>query len=103
MKVPAALACLGLSACALGPVTGDAAGHKISMDGDAYLIHQLTASTWTATSPAATKPLPSGAASKAALLDAIEKKSGCKVTDSDYSRQGMQLDAQVACASGLKN
>jgi len=37
------------------------------------------------------------------LLLAIEQHSGCKVTDVDYSRGGMQLDAQVDCASRLKN
>jgi hypothetical protein len=40
---------------------------------------------------------------RAALLQAIEQRSGCKVTDSDYSRNGTQLDAQVDCASRLKN
>jgi hypothetical protein len=40
---------------------------------------------------------------RTALLTAIEQRSGCKVTDADYSRGGMQLDAQVDCASRLKN
>ncbi len=76
---------------------------NVSIGGDAYLINQITASTWTATAPGSTKPLASSAASKIELLDAIEKTSGCKVTDSDYSHHGTQLDAQVECGSRLKN
>ena len=76
---------------------------NMRIGGDAYSITQITASTWTATAPGSSKPLASNAASKAELLDAIEKASGCKVTDSDYSHHGTQLDAQVECGSRFKN
>lgn len=104
MKPITVLACICLSACAANPFTGDAATHTVNLDGKTYLISQLTAGTWTATaSGLLRKTLADDAAGKAALLSAIEKTSGCKVTDSDYSRRGMQLDAQVDCGKGLKN
>ena len=34
---------------------------------------------------------------RAALIDAVARTSGCKVTDVNYSRDGLQLDAQVDC------
>ena len=98
-----ALACFALCACTASPFAGDAAAQQVSLGGKTYLISQLTAGTWTATLAGPLKPMAQDAASKAALLAAIEKASGCKVTDSDYSRQGMQLDAQVDCGGGLKN
>ena len=67
-----------------------------------YRVAPLTASTWTATAIDSTRPLSTDANSRAAQLDAIEKHSGCKVTDSDYSGQGRQLDAQVDCGSRLR-
>ncbi len=104
MKLIPALACLGLSACAAHPFTDDASTHTVNLGGRTYLISQLTAGTWTAAaSGLLRKTLADDAADKAALLSAIEKTSGCKVTDSDYSRQGMQLDAQVDCGKGRKN
>jgi hypothetical protein len=75
----------------------------VSVEGAAYLISPLTASTWTATSTTADRPVGNSATSKAALIQAIEETSGCKVTDSDLSRQGLQLDAQVDCGARLKN
>ncbi len=96
-----ALGSLALGACAMNVPTRDAP-RSVSLEGENYLISQLTASTWTATTATA-KPLPAGADSRANLLGAIEKTSGCKVTDSDYSRQGLQLDAQVDCGNRLKN
>ena len=99
MKPFFAVVSLSLSACVLGPMSNGAPKPNMSIGGDAYLINQITASTWTATAPGSTKPL----ASKAELLNAIEKTSGCKVTDSDYSHHGTQLDAQVECGSRLKN
>jgi hypothetical protein len=96
-----ALACMVISACTASPPV-DASAGKVMVDGDAYLINQLTASTWTATAQAPSRqPGPLKPASHAALLGAIERVSGCKVTDSDYSRQGLQLDAQVDCGRGL--
>ena len=47
--------------------------------------------------------LPTGPEGQAALRVAIEKHTGCKVTDSNYASQGLQLDAQVDCANRLKN
>jgi hypothetical protein len=97
-----ALLCIGwLAGCA---TTGaaDPPAQRVSIEGKTYLISQLTAGTWTATSPGATQ-LSSTATGRAALLQAIEKTSGCKVTDADYSRSGMQFDAQVDCDSQLKN
>ena len=37
------------------------------------------------------------------LIQAIEKASDCKVTDSSYGPHGATLSAQVACDSNLKN
>lgn len=103
MRLHPALACLGLCACAANPFAAGTAAQQASLDGKTYLISQLTAATWTVTLAGPLKPLPQDAASKAALLAAIENASACKVTDSDYSRQGMQLDAQVDCGNRLKN
>ncbi|OGB10254.1 MAG: hypothetical protein A3E79_14085 [Burkholderiales bacterium RIFCSPHIGHO2_12_FULL_61_11] len=105
MKVNALLAAAGvlLSACALPSVPGEPAAHKVNVDGAPYLLSQLTASTWTASTAGRARPLKTSFSHQAALLQAIEKTSGCKVTDSDYSRQGLQLDAQVDCGSKLKN
>ncbi|AYQ29713.1 MULTISPECIES: hypothetical protein [unclassified Polaromonas] len=96
----AMLASAGLAACAL--TAGDPPSHPVSVEGRTYLISQLTAGTWTATAPG-TAHVASSSSGRAALLQAIEQRSGCKVTDSDYSRNGMQLDAQVDCDSRLKN
>ena len=88
-------ACIG--ACAILPSPSDPAAHKVLVSGETYWVSQLTASTWTATTTGVAKPLPSTAAGTAGLRQAIEKTSGCKVTDSDYSREGRQFDAQVDC------
>ena len=73
------------------------------VDGQRYDIGPLTESTWTAISqPGASVPN-SGAAHRLAVLQAIERASGCKVSDSDYSLEGRQLDAQLDCASRFKN
>jgi hypothetical protein len=97
----ALLASISLAACAA--TAGDPPSHRVSVEGRTYLISQLTAGTWTATAPGAAKEVAGSPTGRAALLQAIEQRSGCKVTDSDYSRNGMQLDAQVDCASRLKN
>ena len=47
--------------------------------------------------------LPISPKDQAALRVAIEKHTGCKVTNSNYTSQGLQLDAQVDCANHLKN
>ena len=89
--------CLGLSGCAVVPSPGDPAAHKVLVNGETYLLHQLTANTWTATSTSISKPLTNTASGTAALREAVETTSGCKVTDSDYSREGKQFDAQIDC------
>ena len=89
--------CAVLGACAMIPSPGEAVAHKVSVNGETYLVSQLTASTWIATSVGVAQPLPNTAAGTAGLRQAIEKTSGCKVTDSDYSREGKQFDAQVDC------
>ena len=89
--------CAGLGACAMIASPGDPATHKVVVSGETYWVSQLTASTWIATSIGVAKPLSTTAAGTAGLRQAIEKTSGCKVTDSDYSREGRQFDAQVDC------
>ncbi len=75
---------------------------RVTLGGERFDITQLTAGTWTATAAGGTA-VNGRSPGKAALLGAIEKTSGCKVTDSDYSRNGLQLDAQVDCPGRLKN
>jgi hypothetical protein len=101
VRWPALLCSAWLAGCA-APGAADSPAQRVTVEGRTYLISALTAGTWTATSSTAGQvaSTPSG---RAALLQAIEQSSGCKVTDADYSRGGMQLDAQVDCASGLKN
>lgn len=96
---------VSLSACALQdhPNSPHTLNNFINSTGNAaFRVEPLTASTWTATVIDSKRPLPTDANSRAAQLDAIEKHSGCKVTDSDYSGQGRQLDAQVDCGSRLR-
>jgi hypothetical protein len=90
-----------LAGCAT-PGAPDPAVQRINVEGRTYLISPLTAGTWTATSSTPGE-ISSNPSTRAALIQAIEKSSGCKVTDADYSRSGMQLDAQVDCAGTLKN
>jgi hypothetical protein len=75
----------------------------VVVDGQLYDIGRLTESTWTAIGPPGASVPMNGAAHRLAVLQAIERASGCKVTDSDYQLEGRQLDAQVDCASRLKN
>ena len=89
--------CAGLGACAIIPSPGDPAAHKVLVSGETYWVSQLTASTWTATSTGFAKRLGNTSAGTSDLRQAIEKISGCKVTDSDYSRESRQFDAQVDC------
>ncbi|MES2510922.1 MAG: hypothetical protein V4625_13395 [Pseudomonadota bacterium] len=104
MNHPAPFAALFLCAVVAGcsSLPDQSASTTVTISGDAYLITQLTASTWTATTTGAPRVI-NGTGQKASLLAAIEQASRCKVTDSDFSRQGMQLDAQVDCGSRLKN
>ena len=88
-----------LAGCA---TSSDPLAQRVTVEGRAYLLSPLTAGTWTATAPTAS-PISTTPSVRTALLAAIEQRSGCKVTDADYSRGGMQLDAQVDCASRLKN
>ena len=97
----ALLLCGGLAGCA-GMRAADPAAQRVHVEGRSYLVSALTAGTWIASSPTA-GPLPTTPSVRSALLAAIEQHSGCRVTDADYSRGGMQLDAQVDCASRLKN
>ena len=93
-----------LGACAFSGPGGDLPDRRVVLvDGQRYDIGPLTDSTWTAISqPGASVPN-SGAAHRLAVLQAIERASGCKVSDSDYSLEGRQLDAQLDCVSRLKN
>jgi hypothetical protein len=93
-----------LAACAMSGPAGDLpAKSAVVVDGQLYDIGRLTESTWTAIPPPGASSPTNGAAHRLAVLQAIERASGCKVTDSDYQLEGRQLDAQVDCASKLKN
>lgn len=90
---------LGLGACASRPGNSALPGaQRAVVDGRTYELGPLTAGTWTATGI-------SGQADtldrdhQQAVVQAIEKASGCKVTDSNFSENGNQLDAQIACAN----
>ena len=95
-----ACVCTALSACAMNRAAPDA-GQTISIDNHRYVISELTASTWTATTFGTATPI--ALTARHTLVAAIEKASGCKVTDTGLSRQGLQLDAQVECGSRMKN
>jgi hypothetical protein len=98
-----ACAALCMAGCA-GTGAADPPSHPVNVEGQTYLISQLTAGTWTAVAPApASGNAISSPSARSALLRAIELRSGCKVTDADYSRNGKQLDAQVDCAGRLTN
>lgn len=93
-----------LSACVLPGPRGDLSDRTaVVVDGQLYDIGPLTESTWTAISQPGASTRNSGVAHRAAVTQAIERTSGCRVTDSDESLAGRQLNAQVDCASRLKN
>jgi len=95
-----------LSACALSGPGRDLPDRSAAMvDGQLYDIGRLTEGTWTAISQPRASTLTAAAAAshRIAVILAIERTSGCKVTDSDYSVAGRQLNAQVDCTSRLKN
>lgn len=97
---------LFVTACATGGGTtaGLTARQTVVIDSTTYDVGQLTESTWTAIarSPIVASNKES-AGHRAALLTEIERFSKCRVTDSDYSREGRQLDAQIDCARRLQN
>ena len=99
-----AAAILNLTACASLGIPGSAGDPPvrwIGVDGESYLVRQITDSTWTVSSSASRKILVSTPSATAKWRQAVEKTSGCKVTDSDYSAQGRQFDAQVDCPGAL--
>lgn len=91
MKLITVLVSTSLGACASQDVSHPA-----------YVLTPLTAATWTATVSGPARPLQTDPVSQALLRQAIEKASGCKVTDSDFSRDNRQFDAQVDCDGRLK-
>lgn len=108
-----ATGCAVLAGCATSTAQPEAepaaAGRVMLIGGAGYVVKQLTPGTWTATPQGPTqqatqhmKVATNAAQDKAAVEQAIENASGCKVTDSYYSGTGEQLDAQVQCA-GLSN
>jgi len=103
VKLLLAFASAGLSACSWLPLPGEPVAHKVTVNGENVILNQITESTWTASATGRLQPLPATFNGTADLQQAIEKTSGCKVTDSDYSRQGRQFDAQVECGSSLAN
>ncbi|HQR97786.1 MULTISPECIES: hypothetical protein [unclassified Polaromonas] len=89
-----------LSACVAPGSQLESPPQTVQLDGHAYRVEQITASTWSAQAP---RHLPDGPQKKANLVRAIEKASSCKVTDSSYGAGGVALNAQVDCGSRLKN
>ena len=89
---------LSVAACGgLGPYT--AASRTVELDGSRYRVEQMTASTWTATPPESAPD----ASRSAHLVKAIEKASGCKVTDSSFGQPGAAFSAQVDCGSKISH
>ena len=86
-----------LGACAMLQQPAEPPAHEVVVKGEVFILRQLTDSTWTANSAGRLKPLANTPANTATLREAVETISGCKVTDSDFSRQGKQFDAQVDC------
>lgn len=100
----ASLTCAGLAAlltgCGLQGRQAESPPQTVQLDGQAYRVEQITASTWSAR---AARGLPEGTEKTASLVRAIEKASNCKVTDSSFGAQGAVLNAQVDCGGRLKN
>lgn len=88
-----------LSACSGLGAPATSLSQTVELDGRNYRVEQITASTWSATPPAG---MPDQPRQSAILARAIEKASGCKVTDSSPGQQGT-VNAQVDCGSKLKN
>ena len=102
-KILVAVTSVGLNACALIPLPNESLAHKVSINGQTHFLTQITESTWTARAAGIDRMLEANEINTAALRLAIEQTSGCTVTDSDYSWQGKQFDAQVICESKLSN
>ncbi len=98
-----ALASLGMSGCAQFAGNAEPPARSVTLGGESYVVRQITESTWTASAAGSSKILATTPGASASLQKAVEMVSGCRVTDSDYSRQGTQFDAQVSCAGGLGN
>lgn len=95
----ASLAAL-MSGCVAPASQLESPPQTVQIEGDAYRVEQITASTWSALAP---RHLPDGPQKTARLVQAIEKASSCKVTDSSYGAEGAALNAQVDCGSKIKN
>ncbi|WP_324888114.1 hypothetical protein [Polaromonas sp.] len=104
MKYVAGLAAAGLSlllgACTSSPMAVQSPPQTVVSDGITYKVEQVTASTWSVALPSGLGDAPNKTPS---LVKAVEKASGCKVTDSTYGRQGTVLNAQVDCGAKPKN
>lgn len=87
-------------ACSTMREAQSSAAQKVELNGLSYQVEQITASTWSARPPVG---LANSAQQNIALIKAIEKASGCKVTDSNAGLYGKALNAQVDCGSRLKN
>ena len=95
---------VNLTACAASGLPGadsNLQSYRLSMGGESYFVRQITESTWTVSSAVSLKVLNTMPEATARLKQAIEKTSGCMVTDSDFSSQGRQFDAQVECLGTL--
>ena len=82
---------------------GDPVTYKVNVGGEILTLRQLTEGTWTANASDPNKVLAATEANTALFRKAVETTSGCKVTDSDFSRHGTQFDAQVDCESSLSD
>ena len=89
-----------LCACSGLPGGTPSSAQTVELDGIAYTVEELTASTWTALAP---QSMADGPKKTAGLVRAIEKASRCKVTDSSYGARSAALNAQVDCGGKLKN
>ncbi|WP_139351995.1 hypothetical protein [Polaromonas sp. A23] len=89
-----------LCGCGLPAQQPESPPRTLELDGVAYRVEQITASTWTARGPAGTS---GSSQTTAGLVRAIEKASNCKVTDSSYAAKSTALSAQVDCGSKLKD
>ena len=98
-----AVVSFGMSGCAMLAGNAGSPARNVTLGGESYVVRQITESTWTASAAGNQKILTATPAAAASLQKAVEMVSGCSVTDSDYSRQGTQFDAQVSCAGSLAN
>lgn len=94
-----AMTSMGMFGCALVAPQFEAPPRTVTLGGESFTVRQLTEGTWTASTTGPRKALDASPARTATLRKAVETASGCTVTDSDYSRQQTQFDAQVLCAA----